>query len=263
MSFLPTLGNALLATIFPQPCRSCGGEPPDLRDGVACQACWRQIESLRATASLCLRCGEWRLPSGSEEAPPPLCGRCDELSISIARSCGPHLGALRESVVRLKTRPELPPTLRRLLAETMDAFPVDHFDAIIPVPLHQSRLTERSFNQAEIIATAIAKLTHLPVETTCVVRQRPTERHRLGMGQRERKRSLAGAFTVRAPRLITGRRLILVDDVMTTGTTASEIARTLLAHGADEVALITISRAAPRNTHQGDHSGVSDGSDRS
>jgi len=116
-------------------------------------------------------------------------------------------------------------------------------DLLIPVPLHPSRQRERGFNQAEVIACWLGKMTGLPVETTSLVRRRPTERHRLGMGRRERSRSLEGAFVVRAPRLVEGQSLLLVDDVMTTGTTALAIGETLLKEGASAVRLVTLTRA--------------------
>jgi predicted amidophosphoribosyltransferase len=81
------------------------------------------------------------------------------------------------------------------------------------------------------------------LDTTSIFRRKMTERHRLGMGFDERLRSMRDAFGVSAPRLIRDRRLLLIDDVLTTGSTADEAARTLLDSGAREVSLLTISRA--------------------
>lgn len=164
--------------------------------------------------------------------------------VTVARSVGPHEGALRECVLWLKRFPRIPARLRNLIRETWSGIPDrDDFDAIIPIPLHSNRLAERSFNQAEVIGELVASLTGLRLDTTSIFRHKMTERHRLGMGVDERLRSMRGAFEVRAPRLILNRRLLLVDDVLTTGSTADEAARTLINSGAREVGLLTISRA--------------------
>ena len=111
------------------------------------------------------------------------------------------------------------------------------------MPLYPERLAERGFNQAEVIARELAGLTGLRVDSTAVVRVKKTERHRAGMGARERARSLEKAFRVRAPRLVEGRVALLVDDVMTTGSTAGELARALLESGARSVNVLTLARA--------------------
>ncbi len=112
------------------------------------------------------------------------------------------------------------------------------------MPLHPSRLAERKFNQAEIIANALSSATGLRVDEASIVRVKATARHRAGMGARERARSLKLSFRVRAPRLIENRNVIIVDDVMTTGSTAHEIARTLIEGGARAVNVLTLARAA-------------------
>jgi ComF family protein len=120
----------------------------------------------------------------------------------------------------------------------------EEIELLIPVPLHPSRERERGFNQAEIMARWLGREVGRPVETASLVRRRPTERHRLGMGRRERSRSLQGAFVVRAPRLIEGRSLLVLDDVLTTGTTALAIGETLLDAGASAVRLLTLTQAS-------------------
>jgi ComF family protein len=167
------------------------------------------------------------------------------LVFNVARACGVYEGALLESVLRLKSYPHIAPRLRQLICATFAAHPVLHAsDSIIPVPLHPTRLAERSFNQAELIADVLAAETGLRVDTASLLRVKATERHRAGMDARERAKSLQRAFRVHAPRLIAQRVILLVDDVMTTGTTAHEIAQTLLAGGAKAVNVLTVARAA-------------------
>lgn len=167
------------------------------------------------------------------------------MAFNVARACGVYEGALRESVLRLKSRPQISVRLRKLLKTTASILQdIQPCESIIPVPLHQSRFTERSFNQAEVIANELAAITGLQVDTASLVRAKHTEKHRAGMKTRERARSLEKAFRVRALRLIENKAVLLVDDVMTTGSTANEIANTLLNGGAKTVSILTLARAA-------------------
>jgi ComF family protein len=116
-------------------------------------------------------------------------------------------------------------------------------ETLIPVPLHPTRLAERGFNQAEVIAHALASSTGLLVDTASLVRVTATERHRAGMDATERARSVQGAFRVRAQRLIERRAVLIIDDVMTTAATAHEMAQALLSGGARRVNVLTLARA--------------------
>ena len=216
--------------------------------GVACGGCWRKIDPPGTSEELCAKCGRPfnNLTSHrpGEQQAGRHCGRCEHLAFNYARACGPYEGALRESVLWLKDHPQLSPRLGRWLISTFTGAPdLAETDSIIPVPLHPSRLAERTFNQSELIARELSSATGLRVDTASLVRSKKTERHRLGLGARERARSLDRAFQVRAPRLIEGRALLVVDDVMTTGSTVHEIARTLFSGGARAVRVLTLARA--------------------
>ncbi len=244
------LRDAAVTMLFPMTCRVCDGEIESWRDGIACDQCWleteQKIEKIRLADSLCAKCGMplAGLPShiAIEER---RCGRCSDLAFSYARACGIYEGTLRESVLWLKRHPQISPRLRNLLRSAFvslnEKLPND---SIIPVPLHKSRLAERSFNQAEVVADELSAFSGLFIDTASLIRNKQTERHRAGMGARERSRSLRKAFRVRAPRLIKGKTILLVDDVMTTGSTAHEIAQTLLDNGASSVNVLTLARAA-------------------
>lgn len=239
---LAVVRDATLAMFYPLPCRVCGAMIASWRDGVACGVCWQEAET--KPAALCAKCG---LPLPSLPAHIQIterrCGRCDELAFAHARACGRYEGALRESVLWLKSHPQLAPRLRALLQETFRHAPALHTsESIIPVPLHPDRFAERTFNQAEVIAHALAAITGLRVDAASLARVKQTVRHRAGMDARERARSLAKAFRVRAPRLIANRTVLIVDDVMTTASTAQEIAATLLDGGARAVNVLTLAR---------------------
>jgi ComF family protein len=238
--------DGAMALLYPQRCWRCGGSVESWRDGVACARCWD--ETFAGEFHVCEKCGVFvprRLPPGMTQAAAFRCGFCDAHAFAAARACGRYEGALRLAVLRLKTHPHLPPRLRALLAEAFARFPSrESIESILPVPLHPTRLRERGFNQAELIARAVADAFDLPLDTTSLVRAKATERHRSGMDAEARADSLRAAFRVRAPRLVEGKSLLLVDDTMTTGATAAEIARTLIAAGAGEVRVLTLARAA-------------------
>lgn len=249
-----SLRDSALAMLFPVECRVCGAMIESWRDGVACGQCWlaieQKIERIRVERNFCAKCGMplLQLPQINQLAihsDERRCGRCDDLAFSFARACGVYEGALRESVLRLKSHPQISARLRELMKATAtDLQEKQTNESIIPVPLHPDRLAERTFNQAEVIANELAVITDLRVDTASLVRYRHTEKHRAGMGARERARTLEKAFKVRAPRLIENKVVLLVDDVMTTGSTTNEIAQTLLNGGARTVNVLTLARAA-------------------
>lgn len=243
---LASARDATLAVLYPSHCLVCGRLIESWRDGVACARCWEAAANAWRQLECCTKCGSPLTPLGK---PAPTvereCGRCREFAFRYARAAGVYEGALLESVLWLKRHPQLAPRLRALLGQAFDSYaPLRASESIIPVPLHAARLAERSFNQAELIAEVLASHTGLRVDTACLLRVKPTERHRAGMGARERAKSLRRAFRVHAPRLIANRVVLLVDDVMTTGTTAHEIAQTLLESGAKAVNVFSVARAA-------------------
>lgn len=122
--------------------------------------------------------------------------------------------------------------------------PLAGANLIIPVPLHPERERERGFNQASMLARELARLSGLPLDEHSVARRGHTERHRAGMDARARRDSVADAFAVRHPKLVAGRRVLLIDDVFTTGATVSACATVLREAGAEEVFVLTLARAS-------------------
>ena len=121
--------------------------------------------------------------------------------------------------------------------------PTNQSTVIVPVPLHPDRETERGFNQAAILARELAQLSALPIDEFSVVRRIHTKRHRSGMDGRARRESVTNAFVVRHEGRIKGERILLVDDVFTTGATVSACAGALKDAGAAEVMVLTIARS--------------------
>jgi ComF family protein len=212
----------------------------------------------------CVICGD-RLFSAQLLMGDGRCQNCRDLEPEFARaiSFGEYEGNLRGLVHLLKYEGVVPvaPVLGQMLAHAiMELLPGcgDAIPLIVPVPLHQSKRGERGFNQADLIAGAAVKHLPRPVEiaTGVLVRQRATI-SQVGLSREERIANMRGAFQVRNPRRVQGRTVIVVDDVMTTGTTISECARVLKQAGAERVWAATVARAfqaaAPRKAaNQGD-----------
>lgn len=240
------LRDATLTLLYPNACRICGAIIESWRDGVACAACWQLTQSHWKDHTPCIKCG-FPLPriKTLPETTERRCGRCQELAFTCARSCGSYEGALRESVLWLKSHEHLAPRLRQLLLATFAALnQAQASESVIPVPLHRSRLKTRGFNQAAVLAQAISAATGLYLDTTSIVRVKASDPRRAGMDAIARARSVREAFRVRAPRLIENRAVLLVDDVMTSGATVHEISQTLLSSGARAVSVLTLARAA-------------------
>lgn len=156
----------------------------------------------------------------------------------------------REPILQLKhaDRTDLAPLFARWLSRA-GAQLIAEADAVVPVPLHRWRLLSRRYNQAAEVARRLAADAGLPYLPDALIRPRPTATQG-GRSASGRRRNVAGAFTVPPgrKRLIDGRRILLIDDVLTTGATADACARALKAAGAAEVNLAVIARVKQRAT---------------
>ena len=150
---------------------------------------------------------------------------------------------MRASILELKRQAHVPTRLARLLLDAQQRAPINRADLIVAVPLHPKRERERGFNQALVLARELARGAGLPLDEHSVTRRLHTERHRAGMDAKSRRQSVSEAFTIRHPKLVAGKRLLLVDDVFTTGATVSSCAATLMDAGAAEVFVLTVARA--------------------
>jgi ComF family protein len=118
----------------------------------------------------------------------------------------------------------------------------DTIDLLVPVPLHLKRLRERGFNQAHLLIRRWAKLDQIPSDGLVLSRTRWTE-PQTALSPKERQKNIKGAFAVENPEKIKGQRIVLVDDVYTTGSTVNECARVLMAAGAETVDVLILARA--------------------
>lgn len=183
-----------------------------------------------------LRCANCLRPTCSPEG---LCAECQQGSpFGMVFAIGPHQDALREAIHHLKfsDRPELGALLGDLLSRTVTV----QYDCVVPVPLHRSRLRERGYNQAALVADRLGRALHAPIYPDSLVRVRSTG-HQAKLDRENRRHNLEGAFAAaRTPAPWAGRRVLLVDDVLTTGVTAATAAAVLLASGAAGVDLAVL-----------------------
>ncbi len=231
---LNALYDASLALLYPRACAVCETESVEARaDTPACVACWNLTRIFTAADTLCWKCGAPALGVVPEEKREEVrCRRCEAEAFTAARACGIYEGALRASVLSLKREPHVGARLARLLCETQRRAPLDAATRIVPAPLHPERERERGFNQATVLGRALAARARLPLDEWSLVRVTHTERHRAGMDARARRETVEDAFRVARPRLIEGERVLIVDDVFTTGATVSACAKALRAAGA-------------------------------
>ncbi len=234
--------DAALAVVYPQSCVICGAGVESRRWGTVCERCWEGTRTFLPTESLCWKCGV-PSPGGRAEKPEQVtCRRCVLEPFTGARACGVYEGALRAAILGLKREPYLPPYLTDLLIDTQMRRPLHCATLIVPVPLHADRERARGFNQALVIASELSRSTGIPLAEKILVRRVSTSRHRAGMDDKARRQTVANAFQVQHPAIISGERILLVDDVFTTGATAAACAVVLLAAGAKEVLVLTIAR---------------------
>ncbi|MFN0139569.1 MAG: ComF family protein [Pyrinomonadaceae bacterium] len=234
--------DPLLSLVYPQECSVCHRSVDERKYGSACALCWNATRIFQGTELTCGKCGAYF----DEKAAPvqTFCRKCDDYFFDKAIALGVYEKALAAAVIALKNSPHLPTRVTKLIQDR--SFEFDGIDLIIPIPLSKARRIERGYNQAEVVAREIGAITGKPVDPHSLVRHLQTPIHRMGMDQRARELSVRNAFTVKRPRLIEDKSVLLVDDVLTSGATASFCAKTLKKNGARQVVAFTLARAVMR-----------------
>jgi ComF family protein len=229
--------SRLVGLIYPPTCIACGHATAEPH-GV-CAACWRELPFI--TRPYCERLGTpfavdlgGPLLSPAAIADPPVFER--------ARAVARYDGTARELVHRLKygDRLELGKAMGRMMT-TAGAELFAEAALIVPVPLHPRRLWSRRFNQAMVLSQEVARRSGLRCDGL-VLHRRKNTRPQVGLTRVERAANLQGAFHVPDNRRLAGERVILVDDVLTTGATANAACRALLRGGASHVDILTFAR---------------------
>lgn len=236
---LAVAGRSALAIVVPRVCFACHAM---LDDGNICSPCRREL--VPSITTFCWRCGETALRVDQST-----CLRCGNLELAFEQvvALGHYRGRLRDLI--LESKRDLFGTVALVLgawlaeerAATLEAMA---FDAIVPMPMFWSRRLWRGVNGPEWIASAVAEHTRRPVFRRLLRRCRSTPTQ-VGKTAAERAMNVANAFAVRTQSIsaMRGKTLLLVDDVMTTGASCSEAARTLRAAGAERVVVAVVARA--------------------
>jgi len=240
---LKTLTDALLTVVFPQECVVCGSEIEFLDDGIACSDCWNTTRIFTDNETLCSKCGAFLFSSGGQSQT-KRCGKCEDHAYDRALAAGLYQKALAASIVRLKRQPRLAGRIKNLLLDsTLNKMSIDESTLIMPIPLSSRRFRERGFNQAAIIGKFLSKHSGLEFDESSLIRLVHTPMHRAGMDKKARAVTVKNAFSVVRPKLVEGRPILLVDDVLTSGATVSTCAAELKKNGASTVYVLTIARA--------------------
>jgi ComF family protein len=224
--WLRVAGDAIVETIYPRRCAGCGR-----RGQWVCDECDPSVR--RFSRPWCERCGS---PLGHAPC------RCRDLFIELdaVRSVAFDEGWLRTAIRSFKYDGESARDahLGELLVPLIADLPT--FDALVPVPLHERRERQRGYNQARLLAEVAARRTSIPV-ANLLVRVRSTGQQ-VGLDAAARRANVDGAFAVAGGQILSGRRYVLIDDVLTTGSTLGNCAATLVAAGAAWVGAATLAR---------------------
>lgn len=237
--------DAGLAFFYPPVCQICGGERAAAADGYVCGPCWERDGGLQwIVPPFCERCG---LPHEGAITTTYECSNCRALGLefSSARAAVAAQGLVLEIIHRYKYQRALwfePFLVKVLLRAAAPWFEHARWDFIVPIPLHPVKQREREFNQALRLGRKLGAATSLPVRPEILRRHRAT-RTQTKLTRAQRSQNVQQAFTVDQPTALAGARIVLVDDVMTTGATASACAHCLLQAGASEVCVWTVARA--------------------
>ncbi len=243
---------SLFSVFFPSDCRLCGLPLLNISRVPVCPDCLQRIQPIHG--KVCSICGE-RVLSAYFECDEdglrrcPACRRIDR-PFHRAIAYGSYDDGLRELIHLLKYNGVRPAArvLGRMLSETLTAVEPSFEQSVVllvPVPLYRGKRRQRGFNQAELIAQAAWRErfsgARFQLASDLLTRVRDTH-SQIGLTSHQRRENLRGAFAVAQPQQIAGREIVLVDDVYTTGTTASECARVLRRAGASKVWVVTVAR---------------------
>lgn len=228
--------------IFPMNCRGCGIKLSydDVKTGFICLDCWSKIPINRPP--YCRLCGHSAGDMFHDKCPE--CKQLKPAYFRLARGVSPYSGLLKEAIHRFKYKyqtdlgPPMAEMMKDYFLSSNDYGPID---MIIPVPLHPIRFREREFNQSELLAIPLAKALNIPIEKKTLYRTRYNP-PQMSLDSVSRFKNVVGLFAINDSDIIRNQRILLVDDVMTTGATINACAKALMEAGASEVSVLVMAR---------------------
>jgi ComF family protein len=238
-----TLARGIAQLVFPNSCLICDvaeGDRPDFRHGL-CNDCYRAV-----TTDAFLACPRCALTVGPHSEVTDGCAKCREESLGFeaAIRLGPYEGPLRSAVIRMKvgTGEALAEMMGRVFWEAACArLRTAGVDIVVPLPLHWRRFWSRGYNQAAAIGRELAEGLGVKFDAKLLRRVRHTPQQ-VQPSAAARRENVRGAFRTHRKASLGGRCVLLVDDVMTTGSTVGEAARTLRKSGAKQVMVAVLAR---------------------
>jgi ComF family protein len=234
--------SGLADILFPPRCITCEVSPEEGEQAPFCSECLAKVRFIRPP--LCTCCGLQFTGTGGVNR---LCGNCISKKpfFSTARALGIYDTILLETIHLFKYSGKI--LIGELMGTVMaeyryDSLSIPEFSLIIPVPLHPKKLRDRGFNQSLVLGKQISKKFSIPLDFG-VLKRRIDTKPQVNLGKSERVKNVKGAFMVKEKERIEGEKVLLVDDVYTTGSTVNECARMLREAKASDVAVLTLARA--------------------
>lgn len=244
MKFLLPIINLL----YPTACAICNCKTSDH----LCPSCWDKVEFLKPP--LCPKCGKPFISDISlSQSPDHLCSECRTIKTYFdkAIAVGPYEGTLSGAIhlFKYKHKKGLSRPLGKIMVDYIKSnpslFPTEPVEVsslvVLPVPLHPKRLRDREFNQSLVLAKEISKAFRIPLIIENLHRIRWT-RPQIELKGEDRLMNVKGAFSLKYPKTIEGKSLLLIDDVYTTGATVRECSKVLKKAGAEKVYIFTLAR---------------------
>src|SRR3990172_8997605 len=221
-----------LNLLFPENCPVCGNRGDRAETFPVCRVCWDKIEPYNGP--LCKVCGRFLV---SQEA--LTCGEClkDAPRFEYARSFSLYDGAIKEAIHHLKYHGRR--NLARPLAALLTPLPFEEIDVIVPVPIHYNRLRAREFNQSCLLSRELSLLTGITFAVDSLVKIKDT-RPQVGLIRKERKENVKNAFQVKDSAKVADKRVLLIDDVITTSATVRECSKELKKAGAKAIVVTAL-----------------------
>lgn len=233
--------DAGLNFIYPAFCQICGENRASSDEGYVCADCWTDVRFIQPP--FCARCG---LPYDGVITTSFECSNCREMELhfSSARSAVVARGVVLDVIHRYKYSRALwfePFVADLLIRQAKPVLAEQKWDWIVPVPLHGLKKREREFNQAERLGAHLARATNIPLNSGLLERVQPTRTQTL-LTRKERMANVRSAFRLQKKQSLQGQKIVLLDDVLTTGATTSACAKILHAAGASEICVWTVAR---------------------
>ncbi len=235
---LRRLSEFAISLFFPSVCETCGSAVPSSPTSGVCARCASEIKLTQAP--FCVSCGRTLLTDGQK------CGECADETFHHDRAfaCALYEGKMKEllQAYKFKRRKHLKNTFAKIMMEFAESHLTEkNYDCVLAVPLDQKKHGERGFNQSELLSKTLARNLKLEHTSGSLVREKSNRMQSL-LTKPERKKNVAGCFKTKGTDYFQKKNVLLVDDIFTTGQTASECAKVLKKAGAHSVTVLALAR---------------------